>query len=187
VHFVGRYVRLYYEGSADIVSDAELQACIECLGDPEQAGLGGVPKVETIDELVRFVATFLWIGSAQHGALNYAQFPYFGYAPNVPGALYAAAPTHATPDDALSWMAMLPPIHQAVLQLTVLYQLSSVHYDRLGHYPAMTFVDPRVAPLVREFQQRLVQAESEMKDNDARRLLPYPYMRPSQIGNSVYI
>lgn len=187
LHFVTRYVGLYYDGPEDIAADRELQGFLEALSSPDEAGLGGVPPATTPAELARLIAIFIWIGSAQHGALNYAQFPFFGYAPNTPAALYAKAPTGETPDDALAWMAMLPPIHQAVLQMTILYQLSSVHYDRLGHYPALTFIDPRVDGLVQEFQQRLRQAESEMKDNDARRFLPYPYMRPSQVGNSVYI
>ena len=121
--------------------------------------------------------------------MNYAQFPMMSYAPNLPGALYAPAPDPDT-DTGLShdnWLMMLPPSHLAFAQFTVLYQLSSVQTSTLGDYPPLTFLDRRVAPLLADFQSELASAEDQIVARDRHRLLSYPFLRPSRIGQSIFI
>lgn len=186
--FVQRYVALYYGGDEDVQQDWELQGFIQTFGDPQQGNIPGVPaQITTRDQLVETIATLIFTATAQHSALNYAQFPFMGYVPNVTGALYAPAPTQDTPQEQSSWLAMLPPTSKALQQFVILYQLSNVRFSVLGQYEPFYFEDRRVDALAQKFRQELALAEIAMKDVDQYRFLSYPYLMPSTIGNSIFI
>lgn len=186
--FVQAYLQLYYSTDGDVQNDRELQAFITTFGDPAQGNIKGVPsRIETREQLAGVVATLIFVASAQHSALNYAQFPMMGYAPNVTGALYAAAPTASTPQNQLNWLEMLPPANLAMQQFAILYQLSTVRFSVLGHYPPLHFEDRRVDCLVKQFQRELTMAETAMREADQYRFMSYPYLYPSEIGSSIFI
>lgn len=187
LRFVTRYCRLYYASAADVISDRELRAFVESLASPDEGGLRHVPRPQTIDELAHFIASLVWTASAQHSSMNYAQFPMMGYVVNVPGALYAQAPTADTPQNDAEWQAMLPPSYLAASQFGTLYELSGVRTSTLGRYPTLTFVDRRVEPILADYQADLERIETFVTGVDGTRLLSYPYLRPSQIGQSVFI
>lgn len=186
--FVQRYVALYYGSDEDVRQDWELQGFIKSFGDSQEGNIPGVPaQIETRESLVEVLATLIFTATAQHSALNYAQFPFMGYVPNVPGALYAEAPTRETNQSQIEWLKMLPPVSKAMQQFAILYQLSSVRFSVLGHYEPFYFEDRRVDGLVRQFQRELALVEIAIKDTDQYRFISYPYLFPSAIGNSIFI
>ncbi|MGI0491841.1 lipoxygenase family protein [Alkalinema pantanalense CENA528] len=186
--FVQRYVALYYGSDEDVQQDWELQHFLQAFGDPQQGNISGVPTpLTTREQLVEAVATLIFTATAQHSALNYAQFPFMGYVPNLTGALYAPAPTQDTPQAQSSWLAMLPPTSQALQQFVILYQLSNVRFSVLGQYEPFYFEDRRVDGLVQKLRQELALAETAMQNVDQYRFLSYPYLQPSTIGNSIFI
>ncbi len=185
--WVASYCALYYPSDEAVSSDPELAAFVHAFGDPAQGAIRGVDPVATREQLVTFVSTLVWAATAGHSALNYAQFPFVGYAPNLTGALYAEAPTPQTPDVALSWLEMLPPTSLALVQLNLMYELSSVQTSTLGYYPRGWFIDDRVLPLNRQFKRRLKVVDKLITGRDATRFMPYPYLRPSKTGQSVFI
>jgi arachidonate 15-lipoxygenase len=185
--FVERYVRVYYESDEDVVSDVELTEFREALIDVSVGGLNGVDPIQTRENLVDLVATIIFTASAQHSALNYAQFPFMGFAPNAPAALYAAPPTDATKDELDEWLSMLPPPVLALPQFALLYQLSSVRWSRLGHYSPLQFLDPRVWQSLIRFRWDLESIDAQIRAADADRFLSYPFLLPSLLGNSVFI
>jgi arachidonate 15-lipoxygenase len=81
-------------------------------------------------------------------------------------------------------MQMLPTYETAAIQLKWTELLTSYHYDRLGHYDER-FEDPRAQALVERFQADLDDVERQIEGDNARRPVPYPYLRPSQIINSI--
>lgn len=202
--FVDGYLRLYYRGDADVREDEELQAFVAELVDPRYAGfqgLGGlVPsgnaqrpwRLESLDYLVEMVAQIIYIAGPQHASVNYAQYPLMSYMPSVAGTLYQAPPTRSTriasEQDCLPWY---PPLDVALYTLSFEYLLSGVQFDRLGQYEhnprTPYFVDPRVAPLVADFQSALALAEIEIRKRNKGRPMPYPFQLPSQVPNSVSI
>ncbi len=185
--FVCKYLRLYYANDTDVKTDTELQNWVKSIGNSQEGNIQGVEEIQTLEQLVEMVAFIVFTASAQHGSLNYAQFPMMGYVPNVSGAMYAEAPTDTTPQNQDNYLMLLAPVQQALLQFTILYQLSNVRYGKLGHYPCLYFQDSRVPPLVKEFQQNLAVVESEILDRDKTRFMSYPFLLPSQIGNSIFI
>ena len=87
--FVGEYLRLYYETNDDIMTDSELRDWIKELreeGHPLHKNT--FPKVETIEELQKLVASIIWIASCHHSVVNFNQFNVFTFVPNAPLTLF---------------------------------------------------------------------------------------------------
>ncbi len=185
--FVHRYLRIYYANDADVAGDVELQAFLRVLGDPQGGALPGVPAVETRECLCGAVARLIWTASLQHACLNNAQYDHLGFAPAAPGALYGEAPTGDAPLAQSDWMALLPPLSAAISQAALLYQLANTRLDPLGQFPEGTFVDPRVEGPLAAYQQELAHADTLIQGRDQTRFLPYPHLRPSQAGNSIFV
>lgn len=185
--FVSRYVALYYGEDLDVASDTELASFVRSLTDADEGDLSGIGVPTHRGMLARLIASLIWTASAQHSALNYAQFPMMGYVVNVPGAVYAPAPTASTPQLESEWTAMFPPAYLAASQFGTLFELSNVHTSRLGDYPLLHFVDRRVGALVADFRSDLTRIEAQVTGFDRHRLLSYPHLRPSRIGQSVFI
>jgi hypothetical protein len=57
----------------------------------------------------------------------------------------------------------------------------------LGDYEDGHFVDPRVHPVVARFRANLRGVEAGCRARDAERYLPYPYLFPSNILQSISI
>ena len=97
-------------------------------------------------------------------------------------------------------LALLPPYKRAADQLQSLFVLSAYRYDRLGYYNKAfqelynqkiedVFVGEHnaIIDIVRQFQQNLNMVEQEIDANNQKRVVPYPYLKPSLILNSISI
>lgn len=185
--YLSEYVSLYYPTDAEVGADGELQDFVHLLSAHEGGRLAGVPAVQTAQSLAHLLTTLVFIATAQHSAVNFSQYDHMSYAPNMGGALYAPVPTASTPNTEAAFMAMLTPRKAAINSASFVYLLSHVRVSRLGDYPAGTFTDPHVAPILSRFQDRLLALEEESKARDATRFLSYPYLRPSQVLQSISI
>jgi arachidonate 15-lipoxygenase len=204
--YVAGYVRLYYSSDRAVQEDEEVQAWkrgIVAPADPAApnhgGGLKGSEQVDGIDALVHLVTLSIFTGSVWHAAVNFPQFPLMSFPANMPGAAYADAPNRDTvairstvgakdvPIQPEQWLAMLPPMDRALLQINVLYELSAVRENRLGYYPRLHFLDARVQPLIDQLQARLAIIEAEIEGRNRTRFLEYPYLLPSRIPASIHI
>lgn len=182
--YVEDYVGLYYLVPADVADDAELQRWVEEMQREGRAR--GLPTdLQTPEQLVALLTQILWMSGPKHAAVNYAQWDYIAYVPNMPFSLYGPAPhgkgTFQTDDDVLR---VLPPRDETLKQILLMEALTGWQHTRLGHYRDGAFSDRRVAPLVARFQRDLADAERIIERRNRRRLVPYPYLLPSAIPNS---
>lgn len=185
--WVSDYVGLYYRSDADVADDPELAAFAAELSSPDGGRLGEQGPVATVDDLVGLFSALIWTATAQHSAVNFPQFRFMAYAPNMSGALWAPPPTPDTPNTEARYTAMLPPQRIVNVGAAMVYLLSNVRASRLGTYTPGTFVDPRVtAPLLR-LQDRLRVLETQAVARDRGRMLSYPYLRPSMVLQSISI
>ncbi len=202
--FVSGYLRTYYQSDADLLEDSELQGWIHELTAPQYGGLQGLGgltatgdpqrpwRIDNLDYLIDMVAQILYIAGPQHAAVNYAQYPMMSYMPVVAGTIYAPPPTRSTviqtKEDTKPWF---PPLDVGLYTFSFEYLLSGVQFDRFGHYehnPRVPyFQDERVQPCVAEFQDALALAEIEIRRRNRLRPLPYLYLLPSHIPNSISI
>ncbi|MBX3274851.1 MAG: hypothetical protein KF729_31595 [Sandaracinaceae bacterium] len=185
--FVGGYVELYYPDDAAVAADTELAAFLAELGGEDGGRLRGVPVARGRAQLAELLSVMIWTASAQHSALNYAQFPYMGMIPNLPGAGYAPAPTAATPDEERSLVDLLPPVDVATEHFTLAYQLSNIRRNFLGDYPLLHWKHRPAKALADAFAKHLKDLELLIGARDGGRLLSYPFLRPSLIAASIHI
>ncbi|MGK3962097.1 lipoxygenase family protein [Sorangium sp. So ce118] len=186
--WVCSYLALYYRSAADVLVDGELRAWLADATSWEGGRLRyEAESLATVEELCDLVTLIIFNSSAQHAALNYPQGPIMSFVPASPMAAYLPAPTTKEDVTEAEWLAMLPPFERAEQQLELGYRLAAVGHTRLGYYPRRHFRDPRVAPLLSEFQARLRDVESAIHERNATRDVPYEFLLPSKIPQSVDI
>ena len=172
--WVTAYLGLYYASPADVNSDDELQAWGREIASRDGGRIGGMPNdgtFHTFEELRDVAAFIIHTCSVQHAAVNFPQFDLMSYAPNMPLAGYQPAPTSKAPATEADYLAMLPPLDMAEIQLDLGYMLGGLHYTILGHYESDRFRDPRVTPLLGNFRRRLKEIDRTIAErNRSRRI-----------------
>jgi hypothetical protein len=135
------------------------------------------------------VSQIIFTCAAEHSAVNYPQYDYFGSVTNMPAALWAD-PRLDAQSNAPSFLKLLPMKGLAVSQIDLAFQLSSFQYDKLGDYsPGFTTV---AGPAVAAFRQALQNVDTAIVTrNNARRnadaAMNYLYLRPSSVLQSISI
>lgn len=180
------YVAAIYASEAALATDARLQQWVAELtchqgGRIKNVGtlIDGVEKIETRTQLAKILAIIIFTASAQHSAVNFPQASIMSFAPAMPLAGYTPLPSGT------AWLAMLPPLDQALTQLNIGTLLGSVHYTRLGEYDSGYFTDPNIQHALARFQQALAAIETSVNNNGLAQT--YPYLLPSLIPQSINI
>lgn len=191
--WVRAYIGTYYASDADVVGDTELAAfCAELRGSGRVIGF---PVLETVDGLVAVVTMMVFNGSAQHAAVNFPQQTDMTWVPNVTGSAWAPGPDDVSPTEA-AWFAQMPSVDLALQQLNTLWVLGGVHFRKLGDYLSAEFpynpwfLDARVTrdggPL-EAFRNDLRAVEAQIERNNLGRTVPYTYLLPSLVPESINI
>jgi arachidonate 15-lipoxygenase len=204
--FVSAYLRHFYPTPGDITGDTELQTWAKELSDPQANNGGKVKGMPTsftnVEDLIEIVTTIIFICGPQHSAVNYAQYEYMTFAANMPLAAYREItdnPQESITEEQI--LKLLSPYKRSADQLQSLFVLSAYRYDRLGYYDKCfqelyhkkledIFKDVNnqaIIEIVRQFQQNLNMVEQEIDANNQKRVVPYPYLKPSLILNSISI
>ena len=184
--WVAAYVRCFYRSDAEVATDVEVAGWLTEVSAKTGGRLKGIEPTRTLAELVDVVALVIFTASAQHAAVNFPQFDIMSYAPAMPLAGYAPAPTSKTGATEADYMAQLPPRDQAALQMNTGYMLGSSHYTRLGHYKPGHFAEPRLDELAGRFAAKLDDIERTIAERNEHRR-PYPFMIPSGVPQSINV
>ena len=186
--WVAAYIRIYYQTDSDIQQDYELRAWGRELVSQDGGRLKGLPNngaIQRIEELIDVVTFVIYTCSVQHAAVNFPQYDCMSYVPNMPLAGYRPAPTSKSGATEADFVAMLPTLDMAELQMETTNLLGGVHYTVLGQY-GRQLDDPRVAAPLQTFQQRIANIGSTIIErNQSRR--PYHTLAPSGIPQSINI
>jgi arachidonate 15-lipoxygenase len=202
--FVSDYLNHFYLISQELTTDTELQAWAAELSDPTTGGkVKGMPaSITNIAELIEIVTTIIFTCGPQHSAVNFAQYEYMTFAPNMPLAAYQDTPNGSDVENPMTMekiLNLLPPYKRSAEQLEILDVLSAYKYDRLGYYDKALgeiynekvediFKDhPIILNIISQFQQNLNMVEQEIDANNKKRVVPYLYLKPSSILNSISI
>jgi hypothetical protein len=177
--FVTEYVAIYYGDDGRVTGDWELQKWLQELRDKRVAG---IPEVRSVEALVKFLTQLVFTGSAYHAAVNFTQYDFMAFIPNMPGAGYA------DPVDkrhGVSWF--LPPAGKTKGQLDLVAELSQFRYDQLGDY--QSFADASARQAANRFRDALqgVRNQIEQRNQGRRAALKYPYLYPELIPNSTSV
>lgn len=190
--YVKKYVALYYATPAKLSADAEIQAWANELSQGKESNGGCVldmpQSLSSVEELADILATVIFTCSVQHSAVNYSQWDYEGYIPNMPLAGYAdyMEAFKKKNVDMDFYMKLLPPNLPTQQQIAVMRALTAYRYDRLGDY-AGDLADPLAVALVEGFCSELDQISRTIARRNKSRKMPYTVLLPENIINSISI
>ncbi|KAM3861090.1 arachidonate 12-lipoxygenase, 12R-type-like [Diretmus argenteus] len=183
----------YYYPSDDIVrKDSELQAWINEISTHsflDSKEIGGPSSFETVAELVDFITILMFTMSGQHSAVNNAQFDYNTWMPSNPLLLRKPAPTTKGKTTMQMIMDTLPTIGETVQFLTMGWILTYDYTDMvpLGSFPIERFDEETPKKLMREFKEKLDVLSASITQRNSEIPVPYNYLNPIQMENSIAI
>uniref|UniRef100_A0A3Q1ELP6 Zgc:152891 n=1 Tax=Acanthochromis polyacanthus TaxID=80966 RepID=A0A3Q1ELP6_9TELE len=178
--FVVSWVNVYYSRDDDVQLDSELQHWITDInthGFTHNSGSACLLYTAVLSEHL------------EHLLLPLLQLDFALWMPNCPAAMLRPPPQvkgGMTEDDILSF---LPDINSTCRVLMTLVMLSQPAHDSvpLCHYNEAIFADGVHRRLVEEVQGQLTAISEDIAERNSRLELPYPYLCPAHIENSVAI
>ncbi|XP_028321320.1 hydroperoxide isomerase ALOXE3-like [Gouania willdenowi] len=190
--YMNKMMEHFYPSDADVSKDAELQGWIQevfthgFLGNKHS----GIPSDFTnVKDLVKFLTMVIFTVTAQHAALNNGQFDYLAWVLN--GSLLLRKPPPTTKGQSIleTILETAPNIGETVKFATLFLILSEKYSDMvlLGAYPDERFDGPEPKQIIQEFQAELSCLSEAIQTRNAELEIPYTYLNPTQIENSITI
>jgi arachidonate 15-lipoxygenase len=190
LRFVRAYVDAFYRRDAQVGADPELQAWAEELMSRDGGNVEGLvrsQRLDTVDKLVTLLAQVLFIAGPGHAAQHYSEMYYYRYAPAFPAAAYGPPPWQQERPTEARFRNTVPPIEPASLQFTY-SQFGDFRFDRFGDYSAYPLARVRgAAAPIRQLQDDLQVIEHTIERRLSGRLIPYDFLLPSRVPNSINI
>ncbi|XP_062340075.1 polyunsaturated fatty acid lipoxygenase ALOX15B-like [Osmerus eperlanus] len=187
--FVQGVIGHYYKSDFDVQQDSELQNWIKEIfihGFMSRASSGIPESFETVAELVKFVTMVIFTGSVQHSAVNSGQFDYGGWPLNTPMSLQLPPPTTKGQSSESTMLQTLADVNTTVhgMPMWTLSKQSS-DFVPLGEYPEEHFSEDAPCRLIKEFQAELKTFSESVKTRNSGLDVPYTYLDPELMENSV--
>ncbi|XP_062372495.1 arachidonate 12-lipoxygenase, 12S-type [Sardina pilchardus] len=191
-NYVTEMVSLYYPNDHDVVEDSELQAWIK---DVAEEGFVNVPQfglsseLKTKKELVTLLSVVIFTSTAQHAATNNGQFDWCAWVPNTPCTMRSPAPEDKDAVTMELIMDTLPDISQSCVEMAITWHLGRAQPDaiQMGQYVEEYFTESKAKELIKNFQEDLKVIEKKIIEQNEGLELPYLYLCPSHIENSITI
>ncbi|XP_077340070.1 hydroperoxide isomerase ALOXE3-like isoform X2 [Lithobates pipiens] len=187
--FVSNIVNYYYTSDAMVKEDPELQAWVAEIfkeGFLQNSSSEVPSSLESIASLIKYLTMVIFTCSAQHAAVNGGQFDMYSWMPNGPTTMKSPPPTAkgATMEAILK---TLPDVNTTALGLIFMWTVSNDPLDtrRLGNYPNKYFTEKTPQQSIKEFQDKLTEISKHIKERNKTMDLPYAYLDPSVVENSV--
>ncbi|XP_012511066.1 PREDICTED: arachidonate 15-lipoxygenase B isoform X4 [Propithecus coquereli] len=150
----------------------------------------GMPSsLETREALVQYVTMVIFTCSAKHSAVSAGQFDSCAWMPNLPPTMQLPPPTSKGQARPEGFIATLPPVNATCDVVIALWLLSKEPGDRrpLGTYPDEHFTEEAPRRSIAAFQSRLAQISRGIRERNQGLVLPYTYLDPPLIENSISI
>uniref|UniRef100_A0A3B3HEI2 Lipoxygenase domain-containing protein n=1 Tax=Oryzias latipes TaxID=8090 RepID=A0A3B3HEI2_ORYLA len=181
--FVHDILSFYYKNDGMVQNDAELQNWIQEIfenGFLRRSETGIPQKFTTVAELVKFVTMVMFTCSAQHAAVNTGQYDLYGWMPNGPSTMQEPPPTQKGKADEASFLSTLPDVQTTVNIMATVWLLSMEFVE--DH-----FIEDFPNHKVTVFQRELKKLSKEIQKRNRDLELPYTYLDPKLVENSVAI
>ncbi|XP_051023845.1 polyunsaturated fatty acid lipoxygenase ALOX12 [Acomys russatus] len=190
--YVKGMVHLFYQSDDIVRGDGELQAwCREIteVGLCRAQDRGFPVSFQSRAQLCHFLTMCVFTCTSQHAAINQGQLDWYSWVPNAPCTMRMPPPTNKEDVTMETVMGSLPDIQKSCLQMTITWHLGRLQPDMvpLGHHKEKYFSDPRTKAVLSQFQADLGDLEKEITARNEQLDLPYEYLKPSRIENSITI
>ncbi|XP_073695195.1 polyunsaturated fatty acid 5-lipoxygenase-like [Garra rufa] len=191
--FVSDVVGIYYGSDETVQEDVEIQAFVQdvCFSGMKNCGKDSEfpNSLKTREELVEYLTVVIFTASAQHAAVNFGQFDWFAWIPNCPSTMRKPPPTQKGQVDMKYIMESLPDRGRSSWHLGAVWALSQFQEKELflGMYPDKQLTEQSVTEATKAFRKKLLEVTKIIKRRNEKLKLPYLYLSPDQIPNSVAI
>ncbi|XP_014330041.2 hydroperoxide isomerase ALOXE3-like [Xiphophorus maculatus] len=190
--FVKETLQYYYKSDQMVLEDQALQ---QWIGDIYSHGFlseknTGIPiRFDTVGELVKFVTMVIFTCSAQHSAVNTGQYDFIGWMPNTPVTLKCPPPSKKGEATEETLLDTLPSIDVTVHGMATVWLLSKVSTDAeyLGNYPEKRFIEDVPLNNIKVFKEQLQELSLQIEARNKQLELPYTYLDPKVVENSVSV
>ncbi|XP_059524891.1 polyunsaturated fatty acid lipoxygenase ALOX12-like [Myotis daubentonii] len=190
--YVEGIIHLFYHGDDVVRGDPELQAwCREIteVGLCQAQDRGFPVSFQSRAQLCHFLTMCIFRCTAQHAAVNFSQHDWLFWVPNTPCTMRMPPPTTKEDVTMATLMGSLPDVRQSCLQMLFVRQVGRQQPDMvpLGYHTEEYFSGPEPKAILRQFQADLDNLEREIVARNEQLDLPYEYLKPSCIENSVAV
>eukprot|EP00066_Takifugu_rubripes_P002283 XP_003964111.1 PREDICTED: arachidonate 5-lipoxygenase-like [Takifugu rubripes] len=190
--YICEVVCIYYKDDEAVQHDKEIQAFVQ---DVRDFGMQNFDQCEfprcfkTREELTTYLTVVIFTASAQHAAVNFGQFDWYSWVPNTPSTMRRPPPKQKGLADMTLIMETLPDCGRSVWHLGTVWSLSQYQENELylGTFPDDHFTEQPVKAAMDKFRKQLADITYSIKKRNERKDLPYYYMSPHKIPNSVAI
>uniref|UniRef100_A0A8C6SFC7 Lipoxygenase domain-containing protein n=1 Tax=Neogobius melanostomus TaxID=47308 RepID=A0A8C6SFC7_9GOBI len=187
--FVNGVLNNYYKSDSDVQKDTELQNFITDVFEKGFLSRTDSGDFSAVDELVKFVTMVIFTCSAQHAAVNHGQLDIGNWMPNFPPSLQLPPPTEKGGTNEQILLKTLPDVNVTVYILATLWLLTkqSTDFVLLGQYPDELFCEEVPRDLIEIFKEQLKGLGAAIGERNKKLDLPYMYLDPVEMENSVAI
>ncbi|XP_077519129.1 polyunsaturated fatty acid 5-lipoxygenase-like isoform X2 [Amblyomma americanum] len=194
-NYVAKIVNYYYDTPEKLENDYELhQWRDELVKERHLTGVGikGVPgeehgKFTNVEQVIDTVTAIIQQCSVGHAAANFQQYEEYAFPPNYPAFLYNGPPKDKrawTQDDIVS---ILPSRQVTLDSMIITKLLSSKGTNSLGDFEVQYMYEPFAVRAADEFRAELKLISEDIKKRNSCKDLPYPYLDPEIVPNSISI
>uniref|UniRef100_A0A3Q3M8J5 Lipoxygenase domain-containing protein n=1 Tax=Mastacembelus armatus TaxID=205130 RepID=A0A3Q3M8J5_9TELE len=121
--------------------------------------------------------------------IHLLQYDFGGWMPNTPSSLQLPPPTTKGKSSEETMLQTFPDVNVTVQGMATVWLLSKQSSDfvPLGQYPEDHFKEETPCKLIKAFQGQLKVLSAAIKARNESLELPYTYMDPAELENSVAI
>ncbi|KAF4105573.1 polyunsaturated fatty acid 5-lipoxygenase [Onychostoma macrolepis] len=190
--FVTDVVDIYYDKDETVQEDEEIQAFVKdvCSFGMQDFDYCEFPKtLQTKKQLVEYLTIVIFTASAQHAAVNFGQYDWCSWIPNSPPTMRKPPPTKKGEVDLKYIVESLPDRGRSCWHLGAVWALSQFQENELflGMYPDEHFIEKPVKEAMVNFRKKLAEVAKDNKSRNEGKKLPYYYLSPDRIPNSVAV
>lgn len=190
--FTAEVVNIYYESDQVVEEDQELQDFVKDVYVYGMRGrkASGFPKsLKNREKLSEYLTVVIFTASAQHAAVNFGQYDWCSWIPNAPPTMRAPPPTAKGVVTIEQIVDTLPDRGRSCWHLGAVWALSQFQENELylGMYPEEHFIEKPVKEAMTRFRKNLEAIVSVIAERNKNKKLPYYYLSPDRIPNSVAI
>ncbi|XP_054877421.1 hydroperoxide isomerase ALOXE3-like [Poeciliopsis prolifica] len=190
--FVKAMVKYYYSSDSDVIKDIELQEWINEIfiyGFLANEHSGFPSCFNEIEEVSKFITMVIFTVSVQHSAVNNGQYDYNCWVPNGSLLLHKPPPATKGQSSMQTFLETLPNVDYSVNMSSTVRILSEKHNDvvLLGEFPEEHFDEAVPKKIIKALQANLYYMREEIAARNSQLEIPYTYLTPDVVENSVTI
>ncbi|XP_023678314.1 polyunsaturated fatty acid 5-lipoxygenase [Paramormyrops kingsleyae] len=190
--FVSDIVDIYYSNDQAVQGDEEIQAFVKdvCSFGMQDQDCCEFPKsLQTKEQLVEYLTVVIFTASAQHASINFGQYDWCSWIPNSPPTMRKPPPTNKGEVTLKFIIESLPDRGRSCWHLGAVWALSQFQENELflGMYPDEHFIEKQPKAAMEKFRTKLNEISCLVKSRNEGKKLPYYYLSPDRIPNSVAV